>query len=128
MKDRQISPSQDIYHSLINCCCQLQVYGEAAILLDTMIEVGYLPTLESSKLLVCGLFNEDNIEKAKAIFCSLLRCGYNFDEVAWKVLHDGLLKRGLVNRCSELITIMEQMGCKLHPQTYSMLIDGIDGT
>jgi pentatricopeptide repeat protein len=50
MRDRGISPSENIYHSLVNYC-HLQVYGEATMLLDTMIEDGYFPTLESSKFL-----------------------------------------------------------------------------
>ncbi|KAM1204425.1 hypothetical protein ACFX2J_020112 [Malus domestica] len=126
MKEREVSPSEDIYNYLLNCCCTLQKYGEAAILVDAMIEDGYLPTLESSTLLVCGLLDEEKSEKAKAVFRTLLHCEYNYDEVAWKVLFDGLLKRGLGNICSELISIMEKLGCRLHPQTYSMLIEGID--
>lgn len=39
------------------------------MLLDTMIEDGYFPTLESSKLLVCGLLNEENIEKLFFVEC-----------------------------------------------------------
>ncbi|PQQ11788.1 pentatricopeptide repeat-containing protein [Prunus yedoensis var. nudiflora] len=126
------APSTNTYEKLIVGLCKegrldLQVYGEASILVDVMIKDGYLPTLESSTLLVCGLLDEEKTEKAKAVFRTLLRCGYNYDEVAWKVLLDGLLKRGLVNICSELVSIMEKMGCQLHPQTYSMLIEGIDG-
>lgn len=86
-----------------------------------MIELGYLPALESCKPLICGLFDEESNEKANAFFCSMLHCGYNQDEVVWKLLLDGLVKRGHVNRCSELVSIMENMGCQLHPETYSML-------
>ena len=91
------------------------------MLVDTMIEHGYLPALESCKLLICGLFDEQNNEKAKAVFCSVLRCGYNYDEVAWKLILDGLIKKGHVNRGSELVGIMEKMGCQLHPETHSRI-------
>ncbi|KAM1873335.1 hypothetical protein ACFX13_007183 [Malus domestica] len=128
MKDTGISPNEGIYNSLVNYCCQMQVYGEAAMLVHTMIEHGYLLALESCKLLVCGLFDEEDDEKAKAVFCSMLRCGYNYDEVAWKLLLDGLVKRGHLNRGSELLTIMEKMGCQLHPETNRMLTKGLNGT
>ncbi|KAB2606225.1 pentatricopeptide repeat-containing protein [Pyrus ussuriensis x Pyrus communis] len=128
MRDMGISPNEGIYNSLVNCCCEMQVYGEAAMLVHTMIEHGYLPALESCKLLVCGLFDEEDDEKAKAVFCSMLRCGYNYDEVAWKLLLDGLVKRGHLNRGSELLTIMETMGCQLYPETNRMLTEGLNGT
>ncbi|KAL0363152.1 UNVERIFIED_CONTAM: Pentatricopeptide repeat-containing protein [Sesamum calycinum] len=48
------------------------------------------------------IYDKGNDETAKATFYRLLHCGYNYDEVAWKVLIDGLLKRGFVNGCSEL--------------------------
>ncbi|KAL6221891.1 hypothetical protein ACLB2K_005283 [Fragaria x ananassa] len=62
MRDNSISPSEDICNSLLKCCCELKVYEEAAILVDTMIQLGYLPALEFCKLLVCGLFEEENID------------------------------------------------------------------
>ncbi|KAL5556581.1 hypothetical protein UlMin_038817 [Ulmus minor] len=120
MREKGIFPSEDIYNSLFNCYCDLQVYEEAMRLVDIMIENGYFPSLESSKLLVCGLFDKESDEKAKSTFRSLLRGGYNHDEVAWKLLIEGLLRKGLVDRCYELLGIMEKMGCQLYPQTYSM--------
>ncbi|GMY17356.1 pentatricopeptide repeat-containing protein At5g65560 [Fagus crenata] len=102
MQERGMSPTEDINNSLLNCCCVLEMYDEAIRLVDTMVELGHLPHLEFYRLLVCGLYDEGNKEKAESVFCKLLHCGYNNDEVAWKLLIDGLLKRGLINRCSEL--------------------------
>ncbi|KAJ9691529.1 hypothetical protein PVL29_013645 [Vitis rotundifolia] len=128
MKERGMSPSEDIYNSLLDCCCKLGVYAEAVRLVDVMVENGLLPLLESYKLLVCGLYIEGSNEKAKAVFHGVLSCGYNYDEVAWKVLIDGLLKRDLVDECSELLDIMEEKGCQPNPQTYSLLIEGLERT
>lgn len=93
-----------------------------------MLTQGFLPRLELYKLLICGLYDDGNNDKAKTTFFRLLDCGYNNDEVAWKLLIDGLLKRGLVDRCSELLDIMEKNGSRLSSQTYSLLIEGLDRT
>ena len=123
-----MSPSEDIYNALLNCCCELQLYGKAVELVDTMIEHGFLPALESCKMLLCGLLDEENSAKAYSVFRRMLCCGYNYDEIAWKVLLDGCVKRGHLNSCSELLSIMEKMDCQLHPESYSMLIQGLFGT
>ncbi|KAF9606664.1 hypothetical protein IFM89_027708 [Coptis chinensis] len=78
------------------------VEHEASALVDMMVKQGRLPNLESYKLLICGLCNKGNIQKAKTVFCTLLRPEHNYDEVAWKVLIEGLLKKGLVEECSKL--------------------------
>ncbi|KAL0291174.1 UNVERIFIED_CONTAM: Pentatricopeptide repeat-containing protein [Sesamum angustifolium] len=120
-----ISPSEDIYNKLVECCCNKRMYEEAVDLIDVMLKHGFLPHLECFKRLVCGLYDDGNDEKAKATFYRLLHCGYNYDEVAWKVLIDGLLQRGFVNGCSELVNVMEKSGCTIDPQTHAMLIQGI---
>ncbi|KAJ0080612.1 hypothetical protein Patl1_23434 [Pistacia atlantica] len=112
MRERGISPNEDIYNSLLKCCCGLGMYEEAVRLVDAMIEHGHLPHLESYKLLLCGLYDERNIEKAKVVFHNLLDCGYNNDEVAWKIFIEGLLKKGFGDGCSELLSIMEEKGCQ----------------
>ena len=110
MREGGISPSEIIHNSLLSSCCKLGMFGEAVTLLDSMMECSHLAHLESYKLLICGLFEQMNKEKAEAVFCSLLRCGYNYDEVAWKVLIDGLAKTGYVDQCSELLNLMEKNG------------------
>ncbi|XP_021906463.1 pentatricopeptide repeat-containing protein At5g65560-like [Carica papaya] len=128
MKERGISPSEDIFNSLLSCCCEMQMYGEAIKLVDDMVYHDYLPQLESCKHLVCGLYEEGDKDKANAVFCKLLHCEYNHDEVAWKLLIDGLLKKGLIDTCSEMLDVMEKKGWQINPQTYAMLIEGLDGT
>lgn len=91
-----MSPSEDMYNALVNCCCKLKMYEEAMKILDTMLKLGLLPHIESYKLLVCGLYDEGNDEMAKSAFCMLIQCGYNYDEVAWKLLIVLLLKRVLL--------------------------------
>ncbi|RZC28094.1 Pentatricopeptide repeat-containing protein [Glycine soja] len=97
MRETGISPSEIIHNSLLSSCCKLGMFGEAVTLLDSMMECSHLAHLESYKLLICGMFEQMNKEKAEAVFCSLLRCGYNYDEVAWKVHIDGLAKSMLIN-------------------------------
>ncbi|KAH0678699.1 hypothetical protein KY284_019784 [Solanum tuberosum] len=128
MQSCGISPGENIYTSMVNCCCKLKMYEDATRFLDTMLTQGFLPHLESYKLLVCGLYDDGNNEKAKTTFFRLLGCGYNNDEVAWKLLIDGLLKRGLVDRCLELLDIMEKNRFRLSAHTYSLLLEGLDRT
>ncbi|KAK1311589.1 Pentatricopeptide repeat-containing protein [Acorus calamus] len=78
--------------------------------------------MESYKLLICGFCEDGDVIKAKLVFHSLLNCGYNNDEIAWKILIDGLLKSGHVNQCSELLVLMEGKNCQPSPQTYDTLI------
>ncbi|KAK7407187.1 hypothetical protein VNO78_08889 [Psophocarpus tetragonolobus] len=126
MRGSEISPSESIHNSLLSSCCKLGMFGEAVTLLDSMMECSHLAHLESCKLLICGLFEQKNTEKAEAIFCSLLSCGYNYDEVAWKVLIDGLAKSGYVDKCSEFLNLMKKNGCHLHSETYSMLMQELN--
>jgi pentatricopeptide repeat protein len=93
-----------------------------------MIECNHLAHLESYKLLICELFGQGNKEKAEAIFRSLLSCGYNYDEVVWKVLIDGLAKKGYVHECSQLREIMEKNDCHIHSETHAMLSQELNGT
>lgn len=126
MRERGISPNEDVHISLVNCCCKLGMYKEALLMVDTMVECSHLLHLESYKQLICGLFDERNVEKAKTVFCSLLRCGYNYDEVAWAIFVDGLLKKGHGDGFSELLNIMEEKGCQPSPQTYDLLVKELD--
>jgi pentatricopeptide repeat protein len=128
MIERGLVPNEDIYNALLSCCCELRMLSSAARLVEAMMEHGHLPLLESCKLLLCGLYDEGENEKAKAVFVHLLLCGYNYDEVAWKILIDGLLKSGLADRCSELLSVMEKRGCQIDPLTYTKLIEGLDGS
>jgi pentatricopeptide repeat protein len=103
------------------------MHEEALRLLDSMMEYNHLAHLESYKLLVCGLFEQGNQEKAEEIFRSLLSCEYNYDEVVWKVLLDGLVRKGHVDECSQLRDIMEKNGCRLHSDTHTMLSQELNG-
>ena len=93
-------------------------------MIDNMVKAGELPHLENFIMLICGLYDKGNTKQAAAAFSSLLRCGYNNDEIVCKILIDGLLKRGLVDSCSELLKIMENNDCHPSPHTYSTLIEG----
>ncbi|KAH7519951.1 hypothetical protein FEM48_Zijuj08G0091800 [Ziziphus jujuba var. spinosa] len=45
----------------------LKMYGQAMKLVDIMIGTGHFPSLESSRMLVCGLYDEYSSEKAKSV-------------------------------------------------------------
>ncbi|CAL1369987.1 unnamed protein product [Linum trigynum] len=128
MNIKGLSPNEDILNSLLGCCCELEMYADALNLLESMMKHGHLPKLDSFMSIVCGLYAEGNAVKAQAAFSYLLHRQYNYDEVAWKVLIDGLLKKGLVDGFSELFSLMEKKGCFIHPKTYTMLIEGLDGS
>jgi pentatricopeptide repeat protein len=70
---------------------------------------------------VVGLCNEGDFEKVKSLFCDLLELGYNHDEVAWKILNDGLLKAGYVDICFQMLSIMEKRYCCISSQTYALV-------
>ncbi|KAG6404439.1 hypothetical protein SASPL_136687 [Salvia splendens] len=110
LKQRGMSLNEDMYNKLVDCCCNLKMYKEAVDLINVMLTHELLPHIESYKLLVCGLYNEGSDEKAKQTFCRLLHIGYNYDEVVWKVLIDGLMRMGFVKECSELVGVMERSG------------------
>ncbi|KAK9085926.1 hypothetical protein Sjap_026337 [Stephania japonica] len=132
MNERGLVPNEKIYTSLVNCLCKLEMYKEALIKVDMMADCGYQPCLESYKLLVCGFYDKGKSEEAKKVFCSLLGCEFNHDEIAWKILIDGLLKKGFVDRCTELLDFMEEKNCPPNHQTYAMIIaeipSGNDGS
>lgn len=90
-----------------------------------MIECGFQPHLESYQLLILGFCSEGQFEKAKSLFCDLLELGYSHDEVAWKILNDGLLKVGYVDICSQLLSTMENKNCCISSQTNAMLTNGM---
>ncbi|OMO72968.1 hypothetical protein COLO4_27373 [Corchorus olitorius] len=70
MREEGISPTGDIYNSLFSCCCELRLYDNALIVVDSMISSGQLPYLESYKQLICGLYDEGDKEKANTVFNS----------------------------------------------------------
>ncbi|KAG9456928.1 hypothetical protein H6P81_001436 [Aristolochia fimbriata] len=117
-----IPPDEDIYTNLVNCCCKLGMYLDALKLVERMVETGHLPRLESYKLLINAFSDQKQYDNAKNAFNGLLGCEYNYDEVAWVVLIDGLLRSGHVDMCSVLLDIMEGKGCQLSSQTYDLLI------
>ncbi|KAJ6798473.1 putative pentatricopeptide repeat-containing protein isoform X1 [Iris pallida] len=121
MKESGLSLNEAIYTSLINCCCSLQLYREASTYLYSMIGHGYLPHIRSYQLLLSGLCDHGNVEKAKLVFSYLLGRGYNFDEIVWTILIDGLLKKDHFHAFSEMLSIMEERQCSPSPETYALL-------
>jgi len=109
MKEGGLPPNKDIYTSLISCCCKLSLYSEAASHMNSMVECGYIPHLESYRFL-------RNFEKAKSVFRESLERGYNFDEIAWKILLEGVLGEGHANAFSEMFSIMQEKNCCISSQ------------
>jgi len=78
-------------------------------------------------MLICKLYEEGEKERVNSVFEKLLRCGYCDDEIAWKILIDGVLKQGFVEGFCELFQVMETSGCKFSSHTRSMLSKGLQG-
>jgi pentatricopeptide repeat protein len=58
--------------------------AEALRFLDSMIESGYLPHIESYRHIICSLCEEGSIKIAKQVFCDMLTKEYNYDEIVWR--------------------------------------------
>ena len=80
-----------------------------------MIGCGYLPHLDSYHLLLSGLCDDGDFGRAKSMFCDLIGMDYNCDEITWRILIDGLLKKGHVYMCYEMLSIMEERHCLPSP-------------
>ncbi|KAF8081969.1 hypothetical protein N665_0854s0009 [Sinapis alba] len=123
-EEEVISPSESTLNALLGCCCKLEMYKEAAKVVDEMICVGHLPQLESCKILICGLYKNGENERGAWVFKNLIQCGYYHDEIAWKIVIDGVGKQGLMEAFDELFTVMEESGCKFSSHTYALLTGG----
>uniref|UniRef100_A0A0A8Z0G1 Pentacotripeptide-repeat region of PRORP domain-containing protein n=1 Tax=Arundo donax TaxID=35708 RepID=A0A0A8Z0G1_ARUDO len=121
MCGKGISPNEEIYTMLIKCCCDTKFFKKALSFVGNMIECGFQPHLESYQYLIIGLCDEGDFDKAESLFCGLLGMDYNHDEVAWKILNDGLLKAGHVDICSHLLSTMENRHCHINSETYAMV-------
>ncbi|KAG2293598.1 hypothetical protein Bca52824_040267 [Brassica carinata] len=123
-QEEGISPSESIFNALLSCCCKLEMYKEAAKVVDDMLCVGQLPQLESCKILICGLYKNGEHERGVWVFKNLIRSGYYHDEIAWKIVIDGVGKQGQVEAFNELFTVMDESGCKFSSHTYALLTEG----
>ncbi|CAA7034911.1 unnamed protein product [Microthlaspi erraticum] len=122
-----LPPSEMVSNALVGCCCKLQKYEEAAKVVENMICCGQSPELEYCKRVILNLYRGGAKERGRSVFKKLLRCGYYFDdEIAWKILIDGLLKDEHVDAdaYSEMFQAMQEHGCKFCPQTHQSLIQG----
>ncbi|KAH0892364.1 hypothetical protein HID58_054793 [Brassica napus] len=84
MAENGVTPNARSYEMLIKGICEtgnlkvaekLEMYKEAAKVVDDMICVGQLLQLESCKSLICGLYKNGENERGAWVFKSLLRCG-----------------------------------------------------
>jgi pentatricopeptide repeat protein len=123
MKEDNLPLNEDIYTALINCFCKLRMYPDAWALLCSMIGHGFLPNLISYQQLLSGLTAEGQADRAKEIFRGLRWKEYNTDEIVWKVIIDGLIRKGHPDMCHDMISILEQMKCKPSDETYAMLTE-----
>lgn len=71
-----------------------------------------------------GCIKREKTREGFGFFKNLLRCGYYHDEIAWKIVVDGVGKQGLVEAFNELFTVMEESGCKFSSHTYALLREG----
>ncbi|KAL6634078.1 hypothetical protein ACP70R_026749 [Stipagrostis hirtigluma subsp. patula] len=121
MKEDNLPLNEDIYNALINYFCKLGMYSDAWALLRSMIEHGFLPHLMSYQRMLSGLTAEGQVTRAKKIFRDSRWEDYNPDEIVWKVIIDGLIRKGHSDICHDMISILEQMNCRPSHQTYAML-------
>jgi pentatricopeptide repeat protein len=123
MKEDNLPLNEDICTALVNCFCKLRMYTDAWALLCSMIGRGFLPNLLSYQHLLSGLTAEGQEDRAKEIFRDSRWKDYNPDEIVWKVIIDGLIRKGHSEMCHDMISTLEQMNCKLSDQTYAMLTE-----
>lgn len=126
MVKRGMPPSEMVSNALLSCFCKLQKHEEAAKVVEDMIWSGQSPELEFCKMVILRLYEGGENERARSFFQKLLRCGYYFDdEIAWKILIDGVLKQGHVDAFSELFQAMQENGCRFSRRTHLLLIQGL---
>ncbi|XP_020875673.1 pentatricopeptide repeat-containing protein At5g65560-like [Arabidopsis lyrata subsp. lyrata] len=125
MEKRGMAPSEMVSNALLCCFCKLQKHEEAAKLVEDMICSGQSPELEYCKMVILRLYEGGGKERGRSVFQKLLRCGYYDDEIAWKILIDGMLKQGHIDAFSELFQAMQKNGCHFSPQTYLSLTKGL---
>lgn len=123
MKDDKLSLNENIYTSLISCFCKSGRLSDAWALLHSMIEHGFVPRLMSYQHLLCGLISEGQDHRVKEIFGNSRWKDYNPDEIVWKVIIDGLIRKGHSDICLDMISKLEQMNCRPSNQTYAMLAE-----
>jgi len=123
MKEDNLPLNEDLYTALVNCFCKLRMYPDAWALLCSMIGHGFLPNLLSYQNLLSGLTAEGQADRAKEIFRDSRWKDYNPDEIVWKVIIDGLIRKGHSDVCHDMISILEQMNCKPRDETYAMLTE-----
>lgn len=73
--------------------------------------------------LLSGLICEGQTDKAKEIFMNSRWKDYSPDEIVWKVIIDGLIKKGHSDISREMIIMLERMNCRPSHQTYAMLTE-----
>ncbi|CDY60361.1 BnaCnng36130D [Brassica napus] len=120
-------------------------------LLDKMAEHGVTPNARSYEILIKGICETGNLRVAEKVlermmqqeegisptgnvqgssegwvwvFKNLIRSGYYHDEIAWKIVIDGVGKQGQVEAFNELFTVMDESGCKFSSHTYALLTEG----
>jgi pentatricopeptide repeat protein len=123
MKDDNISLNEDIYTAVIICLCKSKLYSYAWVLLRSMIGHGFAPQLMCYQHLLCGLISEGQANMAKVIFGNSRWEDYNPDEIVWKVIIDGLIRKGHPASCHDMISRLEQMNCRPSNRTYAMLAE-----
>jgi pentatricopeptide repeat protein len=123
MNDDNLSLNEGIYTALIISLCKSKQYSYAWVLLRSMIDHDFVPQLICYQHLLCGLFSEGQTNVATQIFASSRWEDYNPDEIVWKVIIDGLIKKGHSVMCCAMISRLEQMNCTPSNQTYAMLAE-----
>ncbi|KAJ4763946.1 Pentatricopeptide repeat-containing protein [Rhynchospora pubera] len=121
MKEKDISPNENIFNILVNCCFETKSYQTGLGFMGAMRELGFQPRLDSYRRLIVGFCEEGLFGEAKTAFCELLGLKKNHDEVAWEILIEGLVKQGNVSECYELLSVMEEEGCVLCSETYELI-------
>ncbi|KAE8704072.1 hypothetical protein F3Y22_tig00110461pilonHSYRG00050 [Hibiscus syriacus] len=114
-RNQGISPGEDVYNSILSCLCELGMYDDAVMVVDLMINSSQLPYPDSYRQLICRFYDQGDKEKAETTSGNLLRCCYNCDEVAWKILVDGLLEKGLADRCTDIFKYHGKNGLPAPP-------------
>jgi pentatricopeptide repeat protein len=121
MQSANLTPGEDVHTSIIGCCCRLKMPTEALTFLDSMIKSGYLPRIESYRHIICSLCEEGSIKTAKKVLGDMLLEEYNYDEIVWKILIDGLLRKGNAAECSILLSVMEEQDYRPGDALYAKL-------
>ncbi|GFP87998.1 pentatricopeptide repeat-containing protein at1g62670 mitochondrial [Phtheirospermum japonicum] len=112
----------------VNCYCLSNRVDYGFSILGWFFKRGCVPNAITFCTLLKGLFRENKINEAQALFKKVVREGLcEVDVITYGIVTDGLCKAGNTAMAIELLRVMEKgrRSCKPNTHVYNMVIAGL---